>query len=117
MTKDEAQRIATAINLIRPDWATASIVTVIGKDHALRPAKDVGVALMWLALDPTTETPGRLNETGPWWNSARASYTTTTTPTPRDLRTGDECDVAGHEGYFRSHCAGCRADRLAAGVA
>lgn len=70
MTRDEAQRIAGAISIIRPDWLASSLQTVLGKLPAhlrARPARDVHLALAWLAHDPEQRTPRLLSESGPWW--------------------------------------------------
>ena len=68
MTKEEADLIATAANVLRPSWPAKSISTQLMDRHAHRPARQVLLALMWLVLDPATNTPGRLNENGPWWS-------------------------------------------------
>lgn len=73
MNRDEAQRIAGAISIIRPDWLASSLVTVLGKlpPHLrARPARDVHLALAWLAHDPDQRTPRLLSESGPWWQLA-----------------------------------------------
>ena len=73
MNRDEAQRIAGAISVIRPDWLTTSLVTMLGKlpPHLrARPALDVHLALAWLAHDPDQQTPRLLREDGPWWQLA-----------------------------------------------
>lgn len=68
--RETATRIATAINVIRPEWPIASIVTLIGQRHQHRIAADVAAALAWVAIDPDSRTPGRIDEAGPWWPSA-----------------------------------------------
>ena len=115
IAKTDAQRIAAAVNILRPDWSAESIVTIIGRDHQHRPILDVTVALVWLALDAETATPGRLAESGPWWNAARAGYRTGNPPdrATRHARREDRCPMPGHEGYFATHCAGCKADAIA----
>lgn len=67
ITRETATRIATAINAIRPDWRIDSMVTMIGQRHQHRLPADLGAALMWVALDPASTKPGRVNESGPWW--------------------------------------------------
>ena len=70
MNHDEAQRIAAAISIIRPDWLASSLLTTLGKlpPHLrARPARDVHLALAWLAHDPEQRTPRLLSESGPWW--------------------------------------------------
>ena len=67
-TKPEAERIAAAVNVLRPQWPAKSIETQILDRHAARPARDVLLALCWVALDPATQTPSRINASGPWWD-------------------------------------------------
>lgn len=64
---NEIARIASAINLLRPDWPTASLQTFISSKHASRPMHDLAVALTYVATDPTTTTPARIDKPGPWW--------------------------------------------------
>jgi len=63
---NEIARLAAAVNLLRPDWPTASLQTYLGK-HASRPYRDLALAMTWIALDAATRTPARLDEHGPWW--------------------------------------------------
>ena len=72
MNRHEAERIAHAINAYRPSWPVASLVTFIGRHHQHRPERDVLIALAWVAADPATTSPGRINEAGPWWEAAEA---------------------------------------------
>lgn len=77
-TPIELARIAAAINLLRPDWPTKSIQTLLENHHASRPYHDLAVAATWIATDPDTKTPARLAEAGPWW----AALQTSSTPGP-----------------------------------
>ena len=73
MNKPEADQIAAAVSMIRPQWLTSSLSTMLGKLPARlrdRPARDVHLALLWLAYDPRQDTPRLLREDGPWWNLA-----------------------------------------------
>ena len=74
MNKAEAEQIASAVSIIRPDWLRTSLATTLGRlpGHLrARPARDVHLALVWIAYDPDTKTPGRLAQDGPWWATAR----------------------------------------------
>lgn len=82
ISKTQAERLGAMANAIRPDWPIRSLVTMIGKHHQARPYRDLAVALAWIATDPTTKTPGRLAEPGPWWSAAAADTTNPTTSTP-----------------------------------
>jgi hypothetical protein len=74
VTKQEAQRIAAAVNLLRPDWRTALIMTVLGDERNInRPYADLAIAMTAVAVDPASKKPGRIHENGIWWNSALAS--------------------------------------------
>lgn len=74
VTQQEAQRIAAAVNLLRPDWRTALIMAVLGDDKCInRPYADLAIAMTAVAVDPASKKPGRIHEPGPWWNSALAS--------------------------------------------
>ena len=67
LTEHDARRIATGVAAIRPDWHVGSMITLLAECRA-RDARDVHLALIWLAYDPTTRTPARLREDGPWWH-------------------------------------------------
>lgn len=68
MTPDEAKTIAAAANTLRPAWATKSMATMLHAHHGHRPARHVLLALMYVILDPATQTPARINGPGPWWD-------------------------------------------------
>jgi hypothetical protein len=74
-TKIEHARLAAVLNLLRPDWPTTSLQTMLDRDHAARPFTDLAVAAVAVAVDPTSTTPARLREAGPWWNVAHAAPT------------------------------------------
>lgn len=78
MTKTEAERIAAQGHALRPDWPLASLMTILAA-HRTKAYRDVAVALAWIATDPQTQTPGRLNESGPWWKATQAGEPTFTT--------------------------------------
>lgn len=74
MNQLEAKAIAHAVAFIRPQWLTASLETLLARlprHYRDRPARDVHLALLWLAYDPEQETPRLLREDGPWWNLGR----------------------------------------------
>ena len=71
MNEHEAERIAAAMNQLRPDWPTKSLRTLLAKPQlANRPRRDVTVALAWVACETATATPARVLEAGPWWRAA-----------------------------------------------
>lgn len=71
MTPTELARLAAMGNLLRPEWPTTSLATYLRR-HAHRPYRDVAVALAWVAADPDTKTPARMDGPGPWWAKAEA---------------------------------------------
>lgn len=71
----ELARIAAAVNLLRPDWPTKSVQTLLERDHATWPYHDLAVAAVWVATDPTSKTPARLSEAGPWWQALGVTST------------------------------------------
>lgn len=115
-TKQEAETVATAINVLRPDWPTKQIVTIIGRDHQHRPTLDIAAALLWLALDPDTETPGRLNESGPWWKGfqpqGHGRGQQGVGEDHQSPRKNETCQQPGHTGWA-GNCPNCRAEEKA----
>jgi hypothetical protein len=69
MNKTEAERIAAATNVIRPDWSPKLLMTVLADDRMIRrPYADALLALVACALDDQTKRPGRVHEKGAWWS-------------------------------------------------
>lgn len=101
-TPNELERLASAANAMRPDWPTRSVLTVLTRDHASRPYRDLAVALAWVAADPHTKTPARLSESGPWWAATEGGEPTRLPP--RHI----PCDEPGHTGTDL-RCPECRA--------
>lgn len=107
LTRTEVERLAAAANALRPDWPLRSLCTFLERDHAHRAYRDVAVALAWVATDPKTQTPKRMNELGPWWQAVAGTENSSGRYTP--------CDVPGdaHRSYRKGRCGACRADELA----
>lgn len=110
-SNDEIQRIATAMNALRPDWKHSSLVTFLGRHHATRAYRDLAIAAVVVASDPTTKTPELLNKHGNWWAAAQAASgsVATTVPRPDDPR----CTEPGHEHELARNCRACRSEALA----
>jgi len=70
LTREEGERLASAVSALRPDWPTSSLYTFIGQRKE-RPYRDLALELVYVALDPKTETPARIDEDGPWKQLAR----------------------------------------------
>ena len=72
MTKTEAERVAAMAHALRPDWPVKSLMTILA-DFASTPYQDAATQLAYLATDPTTVTPARFREDGPWRKIAYAA--------------------------------------------
>lgn len=114
-------RIAAAVNMLRPDWPVPSLRTLLGKPElANRPARDVAVALTWVACDPRTETPARVLLAGAWWRAANANGERT--PSHLTMAQGCHCGRPLHEpdedcpdpGRWRVHPTARRSGKTAA---
>ncbi len=110
LTRNEIERLAAAANALRPDWPVRSLCTWLQNDHAARAYRDVAVALAWIACDPTSVTPKRMNEIGPWWTAAKAAGTDAT-----DLHF-KRCQEPGHSSYSATNCSACRSEKYAVEV-
>ena len=77
MNRIEVERIAKAINGLRPDWPWNALVTFIETHLSERAYRDAAVALAFVACEPETRTPKRVLESGPWWHIGPASTRTT----------------------------------------
>jgi len=110
MNDYEIERIAAAINTLRPDWPTKSLITLMHRPELTnRPRRDVAVALAWIACETNTANPGRVIEAGPWWKAA--TIETPNSNRARPPKKTDECPH--HPGQWATSCGGCRADQLA----
>jgi hypothetical protein len=63
MNQQQAEVIAGAVAIIRPDWLQSSMVKMLAKQRH-RPARQVALALVSMAYDPAVKTPGLLNTDG-----------------------------------------------------
>lgn len=91
MIKSEAERIAGAVSMLRPDWSIPLLMAVLGDRRMInRPYADAAIAMVALATDPTTTKPGRIHESGRWWQAVTA--VTQGTPQIRAI-SPDDCDI------------------------
>jgi hypothetical protein len=89
MNTGEIDRIAAAVNVLRPDWPVKSLRTLLERPELVhRPRRDVAVALTWVACESVTTTPARVLEAGPWW---RAAAVESVGIAPRNPRPADAC--------------------------
>jgi len=73
MTPAELDRCATVAAILKPRWPLASLKTYLTKFSSENPHRtyaDTLHAIVAIALDPKTDTPARLAESGPWWHAA-----------------------------------------------
>ena len=100
MTRDEIERLAHAINQLRPDWPIASLRTGITRDLGTRAYRDAAIALTWVACDPTSRTPARVLEAGPWWLATQVD-TSDADRHPSSVAPNEMCQTCGRS---RTHC-------------
>jgi hypothetical protein len=105
MNDTEIQRLAHAANALRPDWSVASLRTWLTRSHSHAAYHDVARALAWVATDPSTRTPKRMDEAGPWWPRYATAF-----HHPPPPRLNERCPT--HLGHL-DNCPGCRADQIA----
>lgn len=92
VNRAEAERIAGAVNALRPDWAPASVVAVIADDRIRHRAyPDLTHAFVALALDHTSRKPTRIFEAGPWWTAPGVVVAGPSYRYPAH----DDCDTCG----------------------
>lgn len=103
----ELERLAAAINQLRPDWPRTSLLTYLS-EHANRAYADLAIAAVAIAVDPASRTPRRMDEAGPWWQLVNQTVTNVVGP-------GSEpaCPKPGHEHQLARHCSACRSEQLA----
>lgn len=90
LTRIEGERLAQSINCIRPDWPVSSLLTLIGKRKE-RALMDLALELMYVALDPETKSPARIDSDGPW---KRLNHSAKTGPAYREIKPG-YCVICG----------------------
>src|SRR5690606_16846987 len=91
MNQHEIDRIAAAMNQLRPDWPTKQLQTLLSNPAlATRPRRDVCVALAWVACETNSSSPYRVLEAGPWWRAAAVEGATAPRNTFDPAR---DCDV------------------------
>jgi hypothetical protein len=94
MNEHEIDRIAAAMNQLRPDWPVKSLRTLLTRPElASRARRDVTVALAWVACESGTSSPARVIEAGPWWRAAGIEGTLTN----RHPKPADACHRCGRE--------------------
>lgn len=95
---NELQRLAAMANALRPDWPVRSVLTALRTRHSTRAYADLAVALAWVAADPASKTPARLDEPGPWWTAVSPAGTTLV---------GRRMECPEHPGQRAGRCYEC----------
>ena len=67
MLPEEIDRLAQAVNALRPDWAARDLKTFIANQLPDRGYLAAAKAFAEIATDPTTRSPARILQPGPWW--------------------------------------------------
>lgn len=97
LTPDAIDRLAAAVNILRPDWSQTGLRKLLGDGRIkIRQPRDVAVALVWVATDPQSIKPTRILEHGPWWEAAKPTDGRNSRTSPR-YRTArwDDCHACG----------------------
>lgn len=72
LTPDNVDRLTAAAHIIRNDWSKQGLRTLLSDGRIrTRSPREVLLALMWVASEPTTLKPTRILEPGPWWEVTR----------------------------------------------
>lgn len=106
MNQNQARAIAKATSYLRPEWTETSLFSLLSSLPAARrdmPARDVMLALTWIAYDPATREPGRLKIEGPWWHVADRAARTEAAP---EHLTTQWCPT--HDRPYLHECRYCR---------
>ena len=100
LTKEEAERLAQAINALRPDWHIPSLITFLGtNDRWKRPYRDLTLELVYVALDPASKTPARIDQDGPW--TRLHQQTQASASADIDPLKPSDCDICGRPPNWR----------------
>lgn len=111
MNEHEIERIAGAMNHLRPDWPIKQLRTLLADPRiAGRPRRDVVIALGYVACESNSASPYRVLEAGPWWQAVVASDGHVAINHPP--KAGQDCPH--HPGQWADRCGGCLADQRAA---
>ena len=95
-SREEIQRIAGAMNALRPDWRVSSLTTFLTDRCSARSYRALAIAAAAIATDPRCTTPNLLAQDGPWWAGAfQASGEREFSPRPSDP-SWPFCETPGH---------------------
>ena len=103
VSRVSAEKLATFVRQLRPDWDHPGIVHAIGRCHR-EALSEIAVALIRLAENGQAKTPALLPEPGRHWTRAALDDT----PAGPNTRNLDHCPI--HPGHERRDCRPCRDD-------
>lgn len=113
LNHDQADRIASAIQVVRPDWNHKQLMGVLGMDDIKlrRTYVDTFHAMLAIALDGSTKQPTRVLEPGPWWAASTDSAIPPNTSDLLPTHADDDCRECGqpatHWTHFDTTDRGC----------
>ena len=67
MLSEGIDRLAQSVNALRPDWGAHDLKTFIANQLPDRSYTEAAKAFAMIATDPTTRSPARILQPGPWW--------------------------------------------------
>lgn len=114
MTKEEAEKVAKCIHIMRPDWPVKQILDLIGEHYRDNLMRDICIALVVVAYDPESRSPSRVLESGVWWRIAlyrEPDMARVVRRMPKLHEGTTQCP--DHPGEWRDGCRCCAADKLA----
>ena len=104
MELQDIQRIAVSVHQIRQQWPVESLKTFIRNRADRMTALDLHLQLIYVAHDPATTTPARIDQHGPWkylLTGPREQTVTYREASPRDCgvcnKPESECLKDGHD--------------------
>lgn len=100
--RHEAERLAAAINNLRPDWPIPSLLTFIHKRQH-RPLLDLTIHLAWVAQLPETSTPARADQDGPWQHATTPRPGTTSASAHITTAADTDCAICGQGEPAHAH--------------
>lgn len=109
--------LVDTVRAIRPEWSPTAIAAALADaDVRTRPPAIVAAAILEVANDPASRSPGRLRGQGPWWTTAARRCTTPTITRPAGPAPW-QADHAARQGHTAATATGPAADAVAARAA
>lgn len=109
LTKDQAEKLAELVHLLRDDWDTRGVLSKLAEARARGTAFDVVHAALYAAQDPANRTPAVIPLAGAHWTRGKALGEAGPTDMPGRTR----CTKPGHEHERAHNCRICISDAKA----